>query len=398
MENYLSSKERILRSINFEEPDHVPLLLRFFNRSYLMDKSREWRNQFEEADQLLELGLDATVDFSPPLPLNKEVNIKRRKISQAGEKYPLLVKEYETPRGILRQIVRLTSDWPHGDDIPVFSDFSVPRARTKEYLVENMRDLDGLSCLFSKPSGDELKRFLDYAEKVKHFAEERGLLIEASGPALGDAAVWLCGVERVLLSTIKNPEFLHRLLGVIHEWNMMKINLILKAGGVDMITHRGWYESPVFWSPKAYEKFLAPLIREEIETIHKAGVKFSYIMTRKQTPLFGILKDLEVDVLFGPDPVEGEIDMTRMKREIGEQICLWGGVNSFVTLEFGDERTVRDAVAQSIRSLAPGSGFILSAVDCITGEGPGTRETPIRNIKVLIDAWRELCSYPHRRI
>ena len=397
MKNELSSRERLLRSINFEEPDHVPLLLSFFNRAHLMEKSREWHNQFEKAYDLLEFGLDATVGLSPPLPLNEQVRVTKGKVSQAREEYPLLIKEYETPKGVLRQVVRRTRDWPYGDGLPIFSDFTVPRARTKEYLVENIRDLQPLSSLFGKPSGDELNNFHEHAQKVRRFAKERDLLIEAYGPMLGDGAVWLCGVERVVLATIKNPEFLHRLLEIIHNWDMMRIRLILEIG-VDIVIHRGWYESPVFWSPKAYETFLAPLLSEEIDLVHKAGVKFGYIMTRKQTLLFDILKELEIDVLNGPDPVQGEVDMLRMKKEIGDQICLWGGVNSYVTLESGSRETVKDAIVHAIRKLAPGSGFILGAVDAITGEGPGTRETPLISITSLIDTWRQLGNYPCRKL
>jgi len=396
LKSELSSKERLLRSLNFEEPDHVPLLLRFFNRSYLMDKSQGWHNQFVKADQLIKLGFDETVNLSPPLPLNPEVKVKKWKVSQAEGECPLLVKEYETPKGVLRQVARQTPDWPHGDDVPIFSDFIIPGARTKKYLIENTQDLESLSCLFTKPSGNEINNFMKYAQRVKGFAEERSLLTESDGPMLGDGAMWLCGVERVVLATIRNPEFLHRLLEIIHDWDMMRIRLILEIGGADIIIHRGWYESPVFWSPKAYETFLAPLIREQVELVHRAGVKFGYIMTRKQTPLFKILKELEIDVLFGPDPVEGEVDILRMKKEIGDQICLWGGVNSFVTLEFGTKETVRDSVANAIRKLAPGSGFIFSVVDCITGEGAGTRETPLSSIISLINAWRELGSYSSR--
>lgn len=384
--------------MNHEEPDHVPLVLRFFHRNFLMDKTQEWHNQFERADQLIKLGLDDFISVYAPLPYAPEVEVRTSRVSQPGEKYPVLVKEYETPKGVLRHAVRQTPDWPHGDEVPILDDFTVPEARTKKYPVENMQDLRSLSCLFSEPKGKELNYFREYMRKVRSFGRQRNVLVEAEGPFLGDGAIWLCGVRRVLVSTIKNTEFIHRLLGIIHEWDMMRIRLIIEVGGADIIFHRGWYESPVFWSPKAYKTFLAPLIREEIELVHKAGLKFGYIMTRRQSPLYETLKGLGVDVLFGPDPVEGEIDNAEMKRVIGDKICLWGGVNSFVTLEFGTAREIRDAVAESVEKLAPGGGFILSAVDCITGKGPGVRETPTASLASFIDTWSRLGDYSSRRI
>lgn len=394
MENKLSSRERLLRAINLEEPDHTPLWLRFFERAYLLDKDRKWHSQFERVDQLLKVGLDDSVAISPPLTLHKEVRIRKRRETLQGEQYPLLIKEYETRKGTLRQVARQTPDWPRGDDLNIFDDYNVPRARTKNYLVENIMDLEALSCLFSEPSDHELKIFRTYAEKAKNFAKERGVLIEGGGPMLGDAAIWLCGVERVVLATIKEPEFLHRLLNIIHEWDMMRIRLLLEVGDVDVIFHRGWYESAIFWSPKAYGIFLAPLLREEIEVVHKAGAKFGYIMTREMMSLLEIFKEIGIDVLFGPDPAEGKCDLHRMKTEAGDEICLWGGVNSAVTLELESREHIRDAVANAVRTLAPGGGFILGLVDCIYGRTPGTRETPSNSIRYVIEAWHESCGYP----
>jgi hypothetical protein len=391
----MSSRERLLCSINFEEPDHIPLLLKFFNRSYLFDKAKKWGSQTEKADEIIKFGLDDTVNIlcKDPLRLNEDVNIRRRKISQKREKYPLLVKEYETPKGVLQQVVLQTPDWPYGDDIQIFDDFNVPRARTKKYLVENMQDLESLSCLFSEITNNEFKVFRKFAENVKRFAKKRKLLIESSGSALGDTAMWLCGIERVIVSTIKNQKFLHRLLGIIHNWDMFRIRLSISLGGVDVIFHRGWYESPIFWSPKAYKTFLVPLLKEQIDTVHKAGIKFGYIMTRKQTPILETIKELGIDILYGPDPIQGEVDMLHMKKKVGDKICIWGGINSYITMESGTKKKVKDAVENAIEKLAPGSGFILGVVDCITGQNHGTCETPKNNIINLINAWSNKGSY-----
>lgn len=278
----LSSSERLLKAIDLEEPDHIPLWLRFFSRQYLMDENRPWNDQFDRVDQLLSLGLDDTVAISAPLSHHKEVRIRKWKELEKGT-YPLIVKEYETVRGTLRQVARQTPDWPQGDDISIFDDYNVPRARTKKYLVENAADLDMLGFLFGESTREELTGFHRYATEVRKFARSRGVLIEGEGPMLGDAAVWLCGIDKVILAEVKEPQFLHQLLKIIHGWDMMRIHLLLDVG-VDVVFHRGWYESAMFWSPRAYEKFLAPLIREEVDAVHRAGAKFGYIATRDIVP------------------------------------------------------------------------------------------------------------------
>lgn len=389
MKSELSSRERLLGAINLEEPDHIPLWLRFFGRQYFIDRDRPWNDQFDRVDQLLRLGLDDSVGISPQLSHREGVRIRKRKETDTGERYPLIVKEYVTAGGTLRQVARQTPDWPQGDDVNIFDDYNVPPARTRKYLVENVADLDALNCLFGEPTGEELDSFYTHAGKVRDFARNREVLMEGEGPMLGDAAVWLCGIERVVLAEVKDPRFLHRLLEIIHGWDMLRIRLLLEAG-VEIVFHRGWYESAMFWSPRAYGEFLEPLIREEVDAVHRAGVKFGYIATREIMPLLGILSGMGVDLLFGPDPVEGNCDLRRVKEEVGEDICLWGGVNSAVTLEQGSKGQIGDAVSEAIRTFAPGGGFILGLVDAIFGRTAGTLETPSDSLGCVIDFWQKM--------
>lgn len=389
LKSELSSRERLLGAINLEEPDRIPLLLRFFGRQYLVERGRPWNDQFDRVDQLLRLGLDDAVGISPQLSHREGVRIRRWKETETGERYPLIVKEYETAGGTLRQVARQTPDWPQGDDVHLFDDYNVPPARTRKYPVDNAADLDALTCLFGEPTGEELDDFKTYAGKVEDFSNSREVLVEGEGPMLGDAAVWLCGIEKVVLSEVKDPRFLNRLLEIIHGWDMLRIRMLLEAG-VDIVFHRGWYESAMFWSPSAYCKFLAPLIREEVEAVHRAGVKFGYIATRDITPLLGIISEMGVDLLFGPDPVEGNCDLRRVKEEVGEDVCLWGGVNSAVTLEQGSKGQIWDAVSEAVRILAPGGGFILGLVDAVFGRTAGTIETPPNSLGYVIECWRRM--------
>jgi hypothetical protein len=393
MRSFMSSRDRLLCAINCEELDHLPLYLRACDRGHFVDEGRPWHDQFERVMQALELGLDDTVGFTPALPLNPSVKIWRRKRSPPGEERPIIIKEYDTPKGTLRQVVRQTVDWPHGDDIPIFSDFNVPPERSVEYLIKSETDLDALQCLFAEPTKGQEESLRAEAAKVEKFAERNQVLIECGGVggsygdlALGgDAAIWLCGVRGVLVEAYRKPDFVHRLLDIIHSWDMMRIRSVLDVCHVDVIGHRGWYEG-TFFSPALYSRFIAPLIREEAEVVHGAGVKFGYIISRNLMPLLEGIKETGVDIIWGVDPVQDDVDLKRVKEVAGEGICLWGGVNSYVTLGQGDE-VIRESVRDAIRFLAPGGGFILSAVDAVLGE------VPSEGLKVMIEAWREYADY-----
>jgi uroporphyrinogen-III decarboxylase len=366
----------------------------------MQNEKERWRSQFDRAKKLLELGIDDIVGFNPPLLLSHEVKVRVRKMLSLSEG-TLLIKEYETPKGTLRQVVRQTRDWPHGDDIPMFTDYLAPSSRSIEYLVKSEDDLEALACLFREPNDREIKAFHEESEQVIQFAEKNEVLVESGGSFInypvwgdymgllvGDALAWLIGIKNAMVAAFRNPEFVHRLLDIVLEWDMRYIQLVLEVGGVDMIVHRGWYENGNFWSPRMYQSFFAPRIKKLIDIAHKSGVKFCYVMTEGLMSLLQIFKEMNVDIIYGVDPVQGGADLEKIKRLVKNHICLWGGVNSAVTLTYGNGLEIENAVTEAIRTLAPGGGFILSAIDQIFPE------TPWENVIKMIHAWRKVSSYP----
>jgi hypothetical protein len=302
------------------------------------------------------------------------------------------VQEYQTPKGSLSQTVRQTSDWPHGDNIPIFTDYVVPRGRSRKYLVENMRDVEALSSLFSQPDEKQLRAFEERVNKVRRFADEKQLLTESGATFtsewldgdsifLGDALHWLCGFENSIILARRDPDLMHSLLDVISDWSLQSIRLVTQFGGCDLIMHRGWYEC--FWSPKLYRTFLAPRIKKEVELAHKTGAKFCYIMTYGVMPLLEILKEIGVDILYGVDPVQGNADLGKVEETLRGRVCIWGGVNSAVTLT-GSKQGVEEAVEEAFSILAPSGGFILAAIDQLF------EDTVWDNFMTMIHAWRRL--------
>jgi len=109
------------------------------------------------------------------------------------------------------------------------------------------------------------------------------------------------------------------------------------------------------------------------------------ILTSGSMPLHEMLIELEVDVLIGPDPVQGKgTDLKRMGEQLRGKMCTWGGVNAFVTVEAGAKADIDAAVREAIAALGP-DGFILSPVDNIRDPSDETWE----NVLALIESWKE---------
>jgi len=181
----------------------------------------------------------------------------------------------------------------------------------------------------------------------------------------------------------EEPETIQELLQIISEWNMKRMEIYLEEG-IDLLVRRAWYESTDLWSPSLYRKFFFPLLKKEVELVHQVGAKFGYIMTSGIMPLLNDFLELGIDVLIGVDPLEGKgTNLKLLKERLGEKICLWGGVNGFLTIERGEEKEVKETVEKSISILGP-QGFILSPVDSVTDNS----ERTWNNVKTMIKAWK----------
>lgn len=387
----ITSRERMITVLENRESDHVPCCFMIF--SALEEKCK---NQFEFIEKQLELGLDVKVEL-PELPFRFHPEVKVKQWKEKAENGYLLHKEYQTPSDKLTSIVKKTEDWPYGDSVPLFNDYLVPRSQ--KFLVEGEKDLESLRYLFKEPTADDILAFRERANKLKKFAFNKGLLvsggwrnsgvekgIDKDGGTMGaDALMWLCGGEKALLLAMDKPQVIEEFLKIISKWNLKRIEIYLNVG-IDLLIRRAWYESTDLWSPSLYRRLMFPVLQEEIRLVHQAGAKFGYIMTSGTMPLLDDFLKLGIDVIIGIDPIQGKgTDLKLLKEKLSGKICLWGGVNGFLTIEKGTHEEVREAVEKSISLLGP-KNFILSPVDNVTHSSERTWS----NVKTMIETWKKV--------
>ena len=396
----MSSKERMLTAIECREPDYVPCCFMIFNAL-----RETCRDQFEFVEKQLEMGLDAFVElpvrpakrdratseqgdlWGLPVRFDPAVEVKDWREDAAGERYPILQREYVTRAGALTTAVNKTADWVQGDRVPLFDDFVIPRARKR--LVTGPEDLAALRHLLTPPAEEDIAAFREAARPAKELAAKHDLLVVGEWGVLFDAASWLCGMEEVVMAAIDRPAYVEELFSIIAQWNRRRMEVMLDEG-VDLFIRRGWYETTDFWSPDLYRRFILPHLKEDARTVHEAGSKLALITTSAYTPLLDMYLEAGIDVLIGLDPVQDvRADFALTKQKLGGKVCLWGGVNGFVTVEQGTTEDVRKATREAMQVLAPGGGFILSPVDNVTVDS----EPVWANVHALIDEWRKWREY-----
>ena len=377
----MTSRERMLNAMQYRPTDYTPCSFMMFHG--LRDKFPG--DQIRFIEEQTALGLDAVVELPEfPMTIHPEVTYRNWVEKIPGNKFPLIHKEYDTPAGKLLTTVRVTEDWPHGEQIDLYSDFNVPRS--KRFHVNEKKDLKAFRYLLMPPTREQIDDYREQCKPLKAYAQKHGLLLRGVRGVLIDAAIRFAGVETLIYAAIDCPEFLDELLQIIWNWNMARMEIVLDEQP-DFFLRRAWYENASFWSKDMFRQFMKEYLVKEVKWAHEAGSLFGYINTVSYMMLLDDFKDIGFDVLIGVDPVEDKsLDMVALKHAATGAFSLWGGCSGFVTVEQGTADNVRGEVDKAMQVLAPGGGFILSPVDNVRSMS----DKALANSKVLIDQWQSL--------
>ena len=412
----MNSRERLLTVLARGKPDHVPLYCWCFGFApppslrwqragrevahwytgrldyiHLLPEPWSLEDDFERVRRWLGLGLDDVLDISPPWGMHPEVTYRDwQEPPTADEPHTLLCREYQTPVGPLRHVVRRSAEQiPPGwvvqpPNVPLFEDFNIPRG--VRHAVVGPEDLPKVRYLLQEPNAEQLAAYRDKMTRVKRFARQQGVLVQGWSAFGMDGVIWLTGVERAVLAAMTEPDFFGELLDLMAAFDRRRTEIMLDVGGVDLVVQRGWYSSTDFWSPALFRRLMLPRVQDLSTLVHQAGVRFGYTMTTGVSRLADDLLQAGIDHLYFIDPVQDQVDLTDIRDKLGGKISLAGGINSGITLASGSAEEIRDAVHRAVRILGTGGGFILSPVDALFPD------TPWSSVAVMIDAWREVCA------
>ena len=381
----------MLAALSCQEPDHTPCSFMIFGAL-----KEHCASYAEFVERQVTMGLDVIVELPPrppvvvndyynlhglPVSYDPRVEIKEWVERQPGEHWPIMVKEYHTPSGVLRTEVRQTNDWRWGDHVPLFDDYLAPRS--KKFLVTQPEDLEALKYLLVPLSDPEVTAFREESEPALAEARKHNLLVAGGWGGAADVIAWLTGFEPMVFMAIDQPGFLRDLLDLVATWNRRRLEVLLDAG-IDLYIKRIFYESTDFWSPRLYRKFLLPVLRADTELAHQAGAKVSGMMTTGTLPLVDLLVEAGLDAITGIDPAV--TNLTTIKTNAGGRIALWGGMNGYSTVEQGTPDAVRAEVRRALDIMSPGGGFILSPVENVRDPSQKTLD----NVAVLVDEWKRI--------
>ncbi len=226
--------------------------------------------------------------------------------------------------------------------------------------IKEPSDLD--SFKIRKPEQSDLLML----DALKSSLPGQSIAFDTQGPfRLG----WglLASMEKMLMSYLLEPEFVHRLSRMITDYCLELLDMAIERGA-DWILLDGdlAFNAGPLMSPKHYREFIMPYHADICELVHKKGRKIAKHSDGDIEPIIPALIEAGFD---GIHPIQPQnMDIGKIKEKYGKQLCLLGNIDCAHLLVSGSESEVEQTVRETIETAAPGGGYIISSSNSIHPE------------------------------
>jgi|YNPNPStandDraft_1061719.scaffolds.fasta_scaffold01413_3 hypothetical protein len=259
---------------------------------------------------------------------------------------------------------------------------------------------------FGPLSDEELEHFRREAERL-YTTTDKAILANIGGTGFGDIALvpapWLKspkGIRDVAewyMSTVTRRDYVYRVFERQCEIALANLEKFYGVVGDRVAalfvtgTDFGMQTGP-FISPQTYRDLYKPFHKQLNDWIHQHTSWKCFIHScGSVTALLPDFIEAGFDILNPVQTSAAEMDPRRLKQQFGDRITFWGGgVDTQKTLPFGTPEQVKAEVRERIRIFGPGGGFVFNTIHNVQAR------IPAANLVALYEAVREYGSYPIR--
>ena len=194
-------------------------------------------------------------------------------------------------------------------------------------------------------------------------------------------------IDDFLPLLIDDPAFADRILKAYTKRAIEYGRLLIDAGVDAVLINADYCHNKGPWlSPRMFERFVLPRLREQVEACHSAGAYAIKHTDGLSWKILDMMVDAGIDGLHGIQPGIG-MDVKTLKQRIGDRVTLFGAVDCD-TLVSGTPEAVAKEVETCLRDGAPGGGFVLTSSNSIQAG------TPFENYMSMLRAARATQSPP----
>lgn len=356
----MTSRERVLKALNHQEPDRVPFdlggtgmtsihITAYRNlRAYLGLPPVDIRTD----DVIQQL---AVVDDDVHALLSTDV---RNVAPRSSANYNLVFRDEGS-------YWAYTDEWGIGWRMPKQGGFYYDMYSFPLASAETVDDVQG----YPFPDPVDPARFVALGERARA-VHAAGKIVMLGGLSAGVTEMhsWLRGFEQYYPDLIANTAMTKYLMDRVVELKMAYWEKALAAAGgcADVVVEADDMagQQRLLFSPATYRTLIKPRHKRLFEFIKKqAPVKIFFHSCGAVRALIPDLIEAGVDIL-NPVQVSAKgMDSAALKRDFGKDIVFWGGgVDTQRVFGTGTPEQVRDDVKRRIDDFAPGGGFVFATV------------------------------------
>ncbi len=381
----MNSRERVVQTLNHQEPDRVPFDLGGTGLSTIhVTAYCNLRRHLGLPD------IEPRVAFVAEQLVLVDEDVADRLQTDIRPVLPGLPTTFEYAFRDEGNYQAYTDEWGIGWRKPVDGGFYY------DMYYHPLAAADSVDELKAYPFPDPLDdgRFAPLRAQAEAAAAE-GKAVALLGPCAGIAEIysWLRGYEQYYVDLARNQAWVAYLLDRLVEWKSAFWERALRKVGdlVHVVVEAddlGGQHAPLM-SPRTYRTLIQPCHKRLFSFIKaQAPVKLFYHTCGAVRPLLPDLIDAGIDILNPVQISAAGMDPRELKRDFGRDLVFWGGgVDTQTILGTATPEEIKNHVRRNIEALAPGGGFVFAAVHDIQAN------VPPENIMAMWEAWQEYGSY-----
>ena len=383
--NKMTSRERLIATLEHREPDRVPLGIWM-----TLDAYKNLRNH---------LGMTVKETYPPgsttwSLDVHVEADVVEKldlDICRISAGTPGDQGFRKTDEGIY------IDEWAIKRRLIEFETGSYMEIVDPPLATATIEDLNDYP--WPDPTDPGVWQNLELKTKFLYNETPFGILAQFGRGGIYEQAKYLRGHEQILMDMIINPDFVHALFNKLCEiemkFNEIGIGLIgkyinlLRLSPEDLGT-----QDSMQMSPKLFTEMILPYYQRSFQ-FAKSLLKQQNPSARLQFhscgaiyPIIGKLIEAGMEVADPLQPIAKGVEPSRLKQDFGHLLSWWGGIDVQQTLPFGSKADVIAEVRTRIKEMAPGGGYILSSSHRCQPD------IPIENLLTMYEAAREFGKYP----
>ena len=383
----MTPRERVLTTLNHEEPDRVPLVIGVSNATGIK------MEPYQQIKQIL--GVQAPDEYLYDWPELGTAEIDEETLCRLqGDVRGVLDLEPEKVRQQQRERE------PHSNCIDSWGSGQVEIEPGQwcpgVHPLKLARTADDLELYPGWPDMSDPTRVAHVREQSKRLAEENTYAILATPWLLFpfERAHAMQGMESYLLNMALDQDFARAMLVKIAGYCKELMGRFLQEldDNVDMIKigdDLGTQKSLMI-SPKMYREILKPVHADFIQFIReRTKAKIFFHSCGDVEPLIKDFIEIGVDILNPVQTSSGKMsDLPSLKKRYGDKLVFCGGIDSHRVLPFGTVKEVREEVRRVMQILGPGGGCMISSVHTVMND------VPAENVIAMAQAVEEFGCYP----